>query len=444
MSATATTLNVSDLIDKNKLSGLQMLTLVLCALVTFIDGMDTQSIGIVSQPLAEHLNFNVAKFGYVFSAALLGAGLGALTFGQLGDRYGRKLILVAAAVIFGAFTILTAWTTTYEELLACRFIAGLGLGGAMPNVVALNSEYAPKRIRAVMVLLQWSSFPFGGVLGGIAARYLLKHQYPWQSVFYFGGGIAFVVALLLLLLLPESLKYLIAKGGKPQRIRSIVEKLARGTANAATTFTITEERVERANLGSLFREKRALTTLCLWMTFAVAFAILVFTPLWAGALLGGKGGIAPEDIALIVIVNNIGSTIGGIIAGLLMDRFNSYRILTPAFLLGTIFTVLIGHAAGSSFNALLTITTLSGFFMGVGGNGAVALAAQSYPTGLRATGMGWSVSMARFGQVASSLLTGWMISQGMTVTAIFTATGLAALVAAAAMIVLWLRNPPRY
>ena len=191
----ANTLNISELIDSRKLGSLQFRTLILCALVTFIDGMDTQSIGIVARPLADHLGFSMASFGVVASSALIGAAIGALTFGQLGDRFGRKSILVAAALIFGIFTLATAWAPDFNTLIVCRVLAGIGLGGAMPNAVALNSEYAPKRIRAFMVLLQWSSFPFGGTIGGVVAHYLLQH-FEWQSVFYFGGGLAFVVAAL--------------------------------------------------------------------------------------------------------------------------------------------------------------------------------------------------------------------------------------------------------
>ncbi len=442
-STQGSTLNVSELIDARKLSGLQILTLVLCALVTFIDGMDTQSIGIVARPLMDHLGLTMAWFPWVAADALVGAGVGALTFGQLGDRFGRKQILVFATLIFGAFTIGTALAPNFAVLITFRFLAGVGLGGAMPNVVSLNNEYAPRRIRAFMVLLQWSSFPFGGTIGGLAARYLLQH-YDWSSVFYFGGSVAFFVALLLAALLPESLKYLIATNADPARIAGIVNRLAPGEANASTHFVLTEETKIAANLWALFSDGRATTTLSLWIIFATAFAILLFTPLYAGPLLGGPNGYAATDIALIVTANNFGSMIGGVFAGWLMDRMNPYLVLLPAFLLGTVLTIMIGHGPDFDFSTFIAIVACSGFFIGVGGNGAVALGTMLYPTAVRATGMGWAVTMARFGQVASSLLTGVMIAAMWKATAIYTVTGGVALIAAAAVLVLWKKKPARY
>jgi AAHS family 4-hydroxybenzoate transporter-like MFS transporter len=437
------TLNVSELIDTRKLGGVQILTLILCALVTFIDGIDTQSIGIVARPLMEHLGVSMGWFPLVAADALVGAGVGALTFGQLGDRFGRKQTLVTATLLFGVFTIGTALATNFWALIAFRFVAGVGMGGAMPNVVSLNDEYAPRRIRALMVLLQWSSFPFGGTIGGLAARSLLQH-FAWPSVFYFGGVVALIVALLLATLLPESLKYLIARKADPARISRIVNRVAPGAASPTTHFVLAEETVARANLWTLFSDGRTPVTLSIWVVFAIAFSVLLFTPLYSGPLLGGPNGYAPPDIGLIVAANNFGSMIGGVIAGLLMDRLSPYVVLTPAFVLGTVFTIMIGHGPAFSFFTFTAIVACSGFFMGVGGNGSVALAAMLYPTAMRATGMGWAVSLARFGQVTSSLLTGVMVAAMWSPTAIYNVTGGSALIAAAAVLVIWMKKPTRY
>src|SRR5262245_29962886 len=204
----------------------------MCALVTMVDGMDTQSIGIVARLAAQDIGFSMASFSIVASAGLLGAAVGALSFGQLGDRFGRKAVLVAATATFGLFTIGTALAPSFGVLVAMRFLAGLGLGGAMPNMVAMSSEYAPKRIRSLLVTVQWSTFPLGGFFGGLAAQYILQH-YSWHTVFYFGGGAGLVVAVLLLFFLPESLKYLIARNAPVERIRAIVGRMAPEIAGTA-------------------------------------------------------------------------------------------------------------------------------------------------------------------------------------------------------------------
>jgi AAHS family 4-hydroxybenzoate transporter-like MFS transporter len=291
--------------------------------------------------------------------------------------------------------------------------------------------------------LQWSSFPFGGFIGGLVARYLLQH-FQWSAVFYFGGCVALVVALLLAAFLPESLKYLIARHGDAVRISNIVNKLAPGASTPATRFTLAEETAVKANLWALFSDGRTPVTLSIWVVFAIAFSVLLFTPLYAGPLLGGPSGYHPEDIALIVSANNFGSMIGGIIAGWLIDRLNPYVVIAPAFVLGTVFTILIGHGAQFEFSTFAAIVACSGFFMGVGGNGAVALAAMLYPTAMRATGMGWAVSLARFGQVTSSLLTGVMVAAMWSAPQIYTATGSTALIAAAAVLLIWMKKPIRF
>src|SRR5271170_5630635 len=186
-------INVTRLIDDGPLSPFQIGTIVCCALVSALDGIDSQSIGVAAPFIADGLGIKIANFGPIFSSALLGATLGAASFGPLADRLGRKTLLIVAAVLFGAFTVLTALADSVPVLMIFRVLAGVGLGGATPCFIALTSEYAPARLRATLVTVMWSAFPFGGMIGGLLNSYLLTKM-GWQAIFYIGGVVPLVIA----------------------------------------------------------------------------------------------------------------------------------------------------------------------------------------------------------------------------------------------------------
>ena len=183
----AAVINVNDTIDRHPITAYQIGVLVLCMLAAAIDGYDTQAIGYTAPAIAQAFNLPREVFGPVFSAGLVGAAVGALSFGPLADRFGRKRFMVAAVIIFGVFSLLTAQATTLSEFLAFRFCAGLGLGGAVPSFLALGGEFAPASKRGVFVAIAFAAFPFGGLIGALTSSYVIPH-FGWQSVFYIGGA----------------------------------------------------------------------------------------------------------------------------------------------------------------------------------------------------------------------------------------------------------------
>lgn len=192
------TLNVASIIDDNPIGRLQVLTIMLCALVNMLDGMDTQSIGVAAPFMAESLGIPISSFGPIFSAALLGAALGAIGFGALADRLGRKRLLIVALLMIGVFTLLTAHAPSVGWLILYRFLAGIGLGGATPCFIALTSEYAPSRHRAACVTLMWSAFPLGAMIGAFANSALLQ-SHGWRAIFYLGGVTPLLLTVVLFL-----------------------------------------------------------------------------------------------------------------------------------------------------------------------------------------------------------------------------------------------------
>ena len=382
-----------------------------------MDGIDTQSIGVAAPFIAEGLGIKIADFGPIFSAALLGATIGAATFGPLADRLGRKMLLVVAAILFGVFTILTALANSVPTLYAFSLLAGLGLGGATPCFIALTSEYAPARLRATLVTVMWSAFPLGAMLGGLLNSYLIT-QLGWRAIFYVGGIAPLLLALVLAFYLPESIKFLLVRRNDIKAVARIVARLRSPRVRDGSRFVLDEKRLPGTSIRHLFTEGRALGTLLLWVPFFMGFGILTVAVLWTPALLR-LNGISPANTAFVVAFNGLGGFIGQSTAGRLIERFGILAILFPAFLLGAAATVGLGYGA-SSVALAATFIGLIGVFMGFGTGGAIALAATIYPTPIRSTGVGWGMAMGRFGQIVGPLIAGALLGAGWTAGRIMT------------------------
>jgi AAHS family 4-hydroxybenzoate transporter-like MFS transporter len=400
--------------------------------VAFLDGVDSQSIAVAAPIIAESLKLARTAFGPIFSAALLGAMIGALTFGPLGDRFGRKRMLVLAAVIFGVFTLATPLAYSFESLLAVRFAAGIGLGGATPCFIALASEFAPSRRRAMVASLIWAAFPLGGTIGGFFNSYILTN-YGWQAIFWVGGILPIGVAAALIIWLPESLRFLIASGQDPARVEAIVRKI-RPNLPANARFVSDEDRIEGVPLKHLFADGRAARTILLWVPFFTAFATLALTVVWTPLLLRDNG-ISPAQASVVLGVHGIGALLGMAAAGRLMERFGIALTLFPALILGAVATGTLGYAA-TSVTSMSTALFFVGLFVGMGASGSIALAALTYPTAIRSSGIGWAMGMGRFGQVLAPLFASAVIAASWTNIQLFVAVGLAPFLGALAIIAL--------
>jgi MFS transporter, AAHS family, 4-hydroxybenzoate transporter len=407
----ANEINVTRLIDDGPLSRFQVGTIVCCALVSALDGIDTQSIGVAAPLIAEGLGIKIADFGAIFSSALLGATIGAATFGPLADRLGRRTLLIVACLLFGVFTILTAFADSVPMLMIFRVLAGLGLGGATPCFIALTSEYAPARLRATLVTLMWSAFPLGAMLGGLLNSYLIT-QLGWRAIFYIGGAAPLLLALVLFFFLPESIKFLLVQRNDSKAVARILARFRSPLVRDASHFVVDEKHLPGVSIQHLFTEGRALGTLLLWVPFFMGFGVLTVAVLWTPALLR-LNGISPANTAFVVAFNGLGGFIGQSTAGRLIERFGILRILFPAFLLGAAATVGLGYGA-SSVALAATFIGLIGVFMGFGTGGAIALAATIYPTPIRSTGVGWGMAMGRFGQIVGPLIAGALLGAGWT------------------------------
>lgn len=404
MPTEAKTINVTELIDLRPITELQIRVTILCALTIFLDGIDTIVIGLVAPSLAAAMGAHVSSFGPVFGIGQAGVLIGVLVFGPLGDRLGRKRLVVGCALLFAVFTFLTARANSFEALLIFRFFNGLGLGGVAPNAVALTSEFAPKRLRAAFVSLQWAALPLGGVAIGLMSSFLIT-RLGWQSLFYIGAAVPMLLVVVLIFALPESVSFLLARGLDPQSVRHIVGKIAPEIPQAADDrYVVNEEKLPGAPMWHLFTEGRAPLTLLLWVPFFTSFMILIFVTSWIPTLLRA-GGLSLAQAGFAIALNSLGSFIGSAAIGRLMDRYGAYGALIPVFILASITAGLLGFST-ASFATAAVVISLSGLFAGASQTGVIALAAVVYPVAIRSTGVGWAMAMGRLGAVVGPLLGG--------------------------------------
>src|SRR6201998_314172 len=218
-------IDLVDFIDRQPVGAFQIKLLLICAAVLFLDGFDTQAIGYVAPALAKEWYLGKGALGPVFSAGLFGLMIGALVFGPLADRVGRKRIIIFSTVAFGIGAFATAFAQDITTLLVIRFLTGLGLGGAMPNAIAVTAEYNPQRRRATMVMITFCGFSVGAALGGFLAADLIP-RFGWRSVFIVGGIAPLLVVPALAWRLPESVRFLATTGQAAGRIAGLLERVS--------------------------------------------------------------------------------------------------------------------------------------------------------------------------------------------------------------------------
>jgi AAHS family 4-hydroxybenzoate transporter-like MFS transporter len=425
----ASPVDVVDFIDRQPVGRFQLKLLLICAAVLFLDGFDTQAIGYVAPALAREWSLSKAALGPVFSAGLFGLMIGALLFGPLADRIGRKKIIVFSTLAFGIGTFATAFVSDVNSLLAIRFLTGLGLGGAMPNAVAMTSEFSPHRRRATMVMIMFCGFSVGAALGGFLAAALIP-QFGWRSVFFIGGAAPLLLAPILALRLPESVRFLVLTGRAQSRVAQLLGLISPATAFApATQFVVHEPKLTGMPVLHLFRSGRALATLLLWVVFFMSLLDIYFLSNWLPTVLADLGASISEA-AVIGSMLQVGGIVGTVALGRIVDRF-SFRALALVYFIGVFAVGAIGQLGYSA--VLVTIAIFVAGFCIVGGQiAANALAAAFYPTSVRATGVGWALGIGRVGSIVGPLVGGVLLSMKWSTGEVFMTAAAAALCAAVA------------
>jgi MFS transporter, AAHS family, 4-hydroxybenzoate transporter len=427
--ASASAVDVAEFIDQQPVGGFQIRLLLICAAVLFLDGFDTQAIGYVAPALAREWGLTKAALGPVFSAGLFGLMIGALLFGPLADRIGRKKIIVSSVIAFGIGTLITAFVQGADALLAMRFLTGLGLGGAMPNAIAMTSEFNSRRRRATMVMIMFCGFSVGAALGGFLAAALIP-TFGWRSVFIVGGVAPLLLVPVLAWRLPESVRFLVLTGRARQRVAELLALIAPKASFApATQFVVHEPELSGIPVQHLFKGGRTLVTLLLWVVFFMSLLDLYFLSNWLPTVLNDLGASISEA-AVIGSMLQVGGIVGTFALGSIVDRF-SFRALALVYFIAVFAVGAIGQVGHSA--VLVTIAIFAAGFCIVGGQiAANALAAAFYPTSIRATGVGWALGIGRIGSIVGPLVGGALLSMKWSAAEVFIVAAVAALCAALA------------
>ena len=433
---------LSAIIDDRPLGRFHVLVLMLCGFVMFLDGFDTQAISFAAPELAREWGLTPAELGPLLSAAIFGLMVGYLVLSPLAARFGHRRVIIVTTVIFGALTLLCSVAQGPTELLVLRFLTGMGLGAAIPSVVALTSEFAPRRRRSSFVMFIYCWLALGFVAAGVVSGFVIPH-FGWRAMFVIGGALPLVLAIVLIRFLPESPRHLLAQSLDSPRLRTLLRRLDPTLPSDLVIAPDPDDATRvRKGLGlvvELLRRRWIASTLLLWVAFIANLAAFYSIQSWLPSIVGSFG-----QEQSVIIGATILTTIGGIIAatviGPSMDRISPFRTLGVVYLLGAVFVAVLGMVLGGSTWILLVAAFLSGTCVTGGQMSIVAVASLIYPPRLRSTGVGWALGIGRVGGIIGPILVGVALGAGVAPSAVFLVIGVVLILAGVSVLLLGRQN----
>lgn len=430
-----TIVNIKTFIDERPMSPRQWLLLVLCFLIVAADGMDVAIMGFLAPSILQEWGVSRAAFGLVMSAAPIGLVIGALVAGPSSDRIGRKTVLIGSVVLFGLFTVASSFATTLTELAILRLLTGVGLGAAMPNSTTLLSEYVPTRSRSLLIAVMFTGFNLGSGTVGFIAAWLIP-QYGWRAVLQFGGALPLVLTPFLVLLLPESARFMAVRKHASDKIAAVLGRITGTRFEPGTDFVSPEPPTgSKAPVSVLFSSGYGTLTVALWVTYFMGLLVIYLMTGWLPTLFK-DAGLPISAAANLTAMFQIGGTLGAILVGWAMDHARPTRAINIAYAAGAVSILVLATVGPLAATAVLVVAA-AGFFMSGGQTGLNAFAPSCYPTMARATGVSWMLGIGRFGSILGSSIGGVLLSLGWGFTAIISMLALPALIAA--MVVLMAR-----
>lgn len=405
--------SVSRVVDSSRFSGLQKRVIGICLLLGFADGFNSLAVGYAIPSLAEKWQVNAGTFSMVVVAGVVGEILASVTLAPLADRFGRRPLIWAGLLLFGVSTGLAAFAAGLGLLVVCRFVSGLGIGAASPNLFALGTEYSPRRVKSTAVTVIGTGMAGGGAVCGLFASVLVP-IYGWQAVFVVAGVLPLVALAATAAFLPESIEFY-ARTGRSEKVARLLTAID-GTRvyPADGDYRLPADVRAKPGPAALFRDGRAVTTVLLWSMLLLGIAGSYFVFSWLATLLVNVG--VPQSQALLATsLSTLGGIVGGIGLGVLTDRSRAgYKII----ILGPVVTVLatLGLVADMGTGASVGIAILACVALGAGivgvGTTLTAVVAQAYPTELRSTGIGWAAGFSRLGAIFAPVVGGDLLTAG--------------------------------
>jgi AAHS family 4-hydroxybenzoate transporter-like MFS transporter len=410
-------------LETQALGPLQLRVALLCTLAQMFDGYDITSIGMAVPSLSAAWGIPGPAFANTFVISSVGIMVGALLSGPAGDRLGRKPVLLASLACLTISSLACVYSTTIPQLIGWRFVTGIGIGGIMPATVALTSDYVPERLRAPIVMVIFTGNPLGGFLGGQLIAQLLPH-FGWQVIFWIGGLLPLALIPVMLVWLPESPRFLLARGRMTTRTERLLQ-----TLNIETTAQSTAHVVDVATgnpVAGLFRDGMAITTVLVWILYFANLLSIYLISYWLPTVLN-LSGLAPADAVFAASLMSAGPLVSVFAMAPLARHFGPQRVLAVMLVTGVAVIAIVGLANPPHDLLLLAI-----FLMGcctVGSmTGINGMTAALYPARIRTTGMGWALGIGRLGGIGGPWLGGVLLVAGWPPRQIFLCACITALI----------------
>jgi AAHS family 4-hydroxybenzoate transporter-like MFS transporter len=419
-------------LENQRIGGLQLRVAALCLLVQTCDGYDLNSVAWAVPSLIRTWHLPPPSFTLAFLWSSIGILLGALSAGPIGDRFGRRPLLLVSLTIFGVASLLSATAGSLGALSLRRFFTGLGIGGGFSGAAALTGDYAPHRLRATMIMATFTGAPLGGFAGGQIVALLLPH-FGWPVIFVLGGAFPLVLVVALALWLPESPRFLAARRTISPRHAALLRRL-----DIAPTG---DARVDVASVNPvlmLFSQGYALQTVLLWIIYFCSLLNLFLFAYWMPTVLH-LIGLTPAQAVFASSLRDCGALFAVLYLGFAVDRIGPERALALHYAAGAVFIAMIALVA-LPYTLLLAMTFLAGLTITGSQTGANGACGKLYPARMRTSGLGWALGVGRLGGIAAPVLGGYLLSLGLPPTHIFLSACLFALIAAAATALLAFRG----
>ncbi len=403
-------IQVSRLLDERGVSAFHIKLLIWSLFIVLIDGYDIGAIAFAAPSLMKEWHFPPSQLGPIFSASLIGILFGSAIFGFIGDRYGRKAALISANLLFGIFTFIAAYSTNTSEMFWLRLLAGLGIGGVIPNAIAINAESAPRRLRATLAIIAVGLVPIGGAIPGFLAATMVP-THGWQLLFFVGGVVPILIAIVGFFGLPESIKFMALH----EKHRADMEKLIRAIrpdfmVPANAKFVIEDERNYAGfSPAHLFGDGLALITPLVWLLFVLNLMGFFFLNSWTPTLLVTAAHLPPAVGALTGAIFQVGGTVGALLLCRWIER-RRFGAITVLFVIAVPVVASIGWFGITSQTSLMIAAFFGGFLVLGIQSGINVTGALIYPTSLRSNGSGWQLGIGRIGSIVGPLLGGLFVA----------------------------------
>lgn len=405
-------IDLNAVLDQAPWRAYHSLLIAMAAITIVFDGIDNQLLGIVMPTVMKEWNLPRAAFAPVVSSAYLGMGIGGALAGLAGDRFGRRNALLASMVIFGAMTIAVASAHDVTTLGWLRLLAGIGLGGAMPNAAALAAEYSPRRRRPVAVTATIVCVPLGAMFAGMLGIQALP-AFGWRALFIGGGAVPIVVAGLLWTVMPESPQFLLRHRRRWPELVSLLQRMGHRIADGASFSEPATVAVAQAPFSTIFEADRLRDTLALWIAFFSCLLSVYLGFSWLPTLLTGAG-FSPSFASQGITAFNLGGVFGAIGGSLVITRIGSrvsMLTMTSAAIAGAAVLAIMPLAVNDT-TLILALLTLTGGLINAVQTTMYALATHMYPSSVRATGVGTAAAIGRLGAITSGYAGAWAMGAG--------------------------------